>query len=294
MNNPFPTAMPSLDAYCTVRDVSEDENENCFGNVSKILNHRNRDIFYEDSFHLLSYDRSLSSLDVTVVDEDSLEPTPIRPDGILSVDPQNTACSLSFSMSAPLTKLSALYSLPSHETTTKRDRSSWMGMTSISNIALEPHALAISLERDAESCFIRPPKVARMVSSSPFTPSPLGGYSDRTNILHHISPSSADHRGNSVIATSLVGLVVTGAAASATMNNFSVEAKWSLSGMKTISPNHSKIIKTKDEDEKEGRFRTYQSDQWKERYEELKAYKGEFGHCIVPHNYLHNGSPALV
>lgn len=43
-----------------------------------------------------------------------------------------------------------------------------------------------------------------------------------------------------------------------------------------------------------GNLRAYHSDQWMERLEELKEFQAEFGHCLVPHSYLHHGSPALA
>lgn len=36
------------------------------------------------------------------------------------------------------------------------------------------------------------------------------------------------------------------------------------------------------------RFRQYQADQWEERFGELKDFKHEHGHCLVPHNYPAN------
>lgn len=36
------------------------------------------------------------------------------------------------------------------------------------------------------------------------------------------------------------------------------------------------------------RFRTYQADQWQERFEDLVEFKAEHGHCLVPHNYPPN------
>jgi Helicase associated domain len=282
MNKIFPTAMPTSNSHCVARDVSEDENEDCFVDVSKIFYHLNRDVFHDDSFHLISHDYSLSSLDITTVEEDSLEPTPIRPDGILSVYPQNTAFLLPRSTTVPLI----------HEMTIKRDHSSWTGIASNSNVALEPNRLVLSLESDPEACFIRPSKIARMTCSSPFAESPLGGFGGSTNPVYHDSSSSLVHKTAATPAVSL-DLEVSGTGIHSTKNTC-LGSKSPVSGKKTIIRNHTEISDNDNDNVNDGRFRAYQSDQWMERYDELKAYSEEFGHCVVPHNYLHHGSPALV
>jgi Helicase associated domain len=41
-----------------------------------------------------------------------------------------------------------------------------------------------------------------------------------------------------------------------------------------------------------GRFRSYQAEQWCDRYDDLVAFRGSHGHCLVPHNMPEN--PALA
>lgn len=43
-----------------------------------------------------------------------------------------------------------------------------------------------------------------------------------------------------------------------------------------------------EEDEHKQRFRQYQSDQWRERFEELRQFHQRYGHCLVPHNFVNN------
>ena len=40
------------------------------------------------------------------------------------------------------------------------------------------------------------------------------------------------------------------------------------------------------------RFRSYQSENWKERYSELVEFHRQHGHCLVPNNYKENPSLA--
>jgi hypothetical protein len=262
MNNLFltPTFDP-FDAHGNARDAFKDEND-----ISKTQNHKNRDVFREEAFHLISYDPSFPSLDFTMVDEDSLEPTPIRPQSILCVNPQNTACVMTTTFHP---KSSPLYTFTSYETITNIPASSRKGMISVSNEFVQ------SLERDSESGFI-PSNIARMVSTSSFARSPLCDHSNVPNPQNYVPSSHQDCRNVSTTATCL-DLDLHGTLACA-INN---------------TDNHPQISTTKNDNE-EMRFRTYQSDQWMERYEELKDYKEEFGHCLVPHTYLHKGSPALV
>jgi hypothetical protein len=35
-------------------------------------------------------------------------------------------------------------------------------------------------------------------------------------------------------------------------------------------------------------FRSYQADQWLERFQDLIEFKAKHGHCLVPHNYPPN------
>ena len=41
-------------------------------------------------------------------------------------------------------------------------------------------------------------------------------------------------------------------------------------------------------EDEEVRFRSYQSQMWDERFEEICAYKKKFGNCLVPHNWSEN------
>jgi hypothetical protein len=41
-------------------------------------------------------------------------------------------------------------------------------------------------------------------------------------------------------------------------------------------------------DNAKGRFRSYQAEQWSDRYDDLAAFRGIHGHCLVPHNMPEN------
>jgi hypothetical protein len=49
---------------------------------------------------------------------------------------------------------------------------------------------------------------------------------------------------------------------------------------------------TSSKQELEKRFRTYQADQWNEKFDDLVRFKNKFRHCCVPHSY--SGDPTLV
>lgn len=48
------------------------------------------------------------------------------------------------------------------------------------------------------------------------------------------------------------------------------------------------LVDTDDNDQHHGRFRHYQNDQWKERFEELLEFHRRHGHCLVSHNSKNN------
>jgi hypothetical protein len=50
----------------------------------------------------------------------------------------------------------------------------------------------------------------------------------------------------------------------------------------------SSLLKPLTSVETKDHFRSYQSDQWSERYEELLGYKKEYGHCNVPYQWSGN------
>jgi Helicase associated domain len=282
-----------FNANTMAHDVSEDENEDNFADVSNILHHLNKDDFNEDSFPMISNDLSLSSLDFSMEDN-SLEPTPIRPDGILSVTTHNAACIPSHGSTTITTTPNSEYPSTSLlSLSTKRDFSSLMLGVSSScnpNVAPERNAFAIPSCNDRESCYIRPTKIAQMVSSNSFARSALDGR-NHFGIRPEYQVSSTPPRssGISKVAASHLGVSVHSTGDRWTSNNKSK----SHPANQSSSQSPSKDANSNSDDEA-ARFRTYQSDQWKERFEELKAYKETFGHCVVPHNYLHNGSPALV
>lgn len=304
MNDPFvptPMAMTSLEGFAssgmmTAHDVSEDESEeNNYGDVSKILHHLDKEQFSDDSFHLESNELSLSSLDFNLED-DSMEPTPIRPDGIPSVDPQNAfRAFLAPTISNNNTIFAPLNMFPylPMTTTGKRDFSMMYMPSSTSRVHFDPRrstVLSYSHDDDLNSCFIRPSKIARMVSSPSFSRAAL----DIQNRFGSIPEKRA-------MPSPTGGKAMCNITATA---GFSIDDNSAPSGKRAMSlkdpapkrPKSGDCSEEADEqsEEETGRFRVYQSDQWKERFADLQAYKKRFGNCVVPHNYLHNGSPALV
>jgi hypothetical protein len=58
-----------------------------------------------------------------------------------------------------------------------------------------------------------------------------------------------------------------------------------------ISSQHEEYYDSDDMDTKE-RFRTYQAEQWNERFADLEEFRNQTGHCLVPHNFADNASLA--
>lgn len=77
--------------------------------------------------------------------------------------------------------------------------------------------------------------------------------------------------------------------------NRSSPSKHSLSeqevGATPIAMKRQRISK-EDEEDKHGRFRQYQAEQWTEKFQELMEFRGQRGHCNVPHSFDENPSLA--
>ncbi|KAG7367564.1 helicase domain protein [Nitzschia inconspicua] len=284
MNVPYSNTLAFPNGYCSSvvmsQTFSEGDDREIFGDISKILHHFNKEDFNEDSSHLISNDISLSSL-IFEIGDASLEPTPLRPDGIVSACPQNGPGTFA-PMSLP----------PPFPLSIKRDFSSAIPG---SRVVLGPNSRSVSSIDAHDACYVRPSKMPRLVSSSSIGRPARACYS-RSGVEPELN-----------VASSPVGsMAASNHASMSKCPGFSVDerttqARRRSSEGSSASPtnqnsalmNHLDCFDDKSEDEA-GRFRVYQSDQWMERFAELQEFKKQFGHCVVPHNYLHHGSPALA
>ena len=204
----------------------------------------------EDDFHssLVLNDQSWACFDFTV---DSLEPTPIpsTQGGIQKQKVEGKRLSFSGNLVPSSPIVSALEASRLHASEVHSSLCADRVLSSAPpSLLSKPVRTRTAGSRDAidDSCYIRPSKIARMVSNASLAPT---------------KSSKLKTTASAKTAKPLENVPDGG------------------SSTKTLSKH---------------RFRTYQNDQWNDRYQELKAFKRENGHCLVPHNYIHKGSPALA
>ena len=197
-----------------------------------------------------------------------LEPTPIGPQGILSIasprstmdidDIEDIIYSLnddngrehnvaSNSVPTPLNNFSSAM-----VTTTEKVNDKFLPSCFVRNTisySSTPTLEPVKSIAESDSCYIPPLKKSRISltkSSSIAVPEDIiSSYSNMTSSKHKIPKKTYEHEEN-------------------------------------------------DCDGKTKRFRKYQNDQWIVRYEELKRFHDKFGHSVVPHCFIHEGSDGLA
>jgi hypothetical protein len=217
--------------------------------VSEWLNQNLVEVNHEEGLNssLILSDRLWTSLDFTM---DSLEPASVRPTESVFMNPPDISSHGDY-----LNSFDNVVSL-----STQNDASIDEKLSSAPLSFLSRPARTMSA-RDAvdDSCYIRPFKIARMVSNSSFS---------QKSSMDVSSPESR---------------------VKVNQCNSLIPIKKALESPHAVS-HANKTSKTPKRD----RFRIYQNDQWNDRYQELKDFKAKHGHCLVPHNHLHQGSPALA